>query len=68
MPIYEFQCNDCKSDFEKLVRRISAIDEVSCPECNSLDVNKKLSIFSSKVAGASQSATSNAGACSPGGG
>lgn len=68
MPIYEFQCNDCGTDFDKLVRRISAIDEVTCPECESHDVHKKLSVFASKVSGGSQASISTGAACSPGGG
>lgn len=68
MPIYEFQCNDCGNDFEKLVRRISAIEEVVCPECHSMEVHKKLSIFSSKTAGSTSSSTLNPSTCSSGGG
>jgi putative FmdB family regulatory protein len=45
MPIFEYKCNQCKKEFEKLV--FAGEDEtVSCPECKSLDVNKKISATS----------------------
>ncbi len=31
MPIYEYHCQDCGTDFEKLVRK--ADDQVACPSC-----------------------------------
>ncbi len=71
MPIYEFDCVDCNNDFQKLVHRISAIDEVTCPDCGSPNIKKKLSIFSSKIASTSSvaSTSSNSSAsCAPGGG
>ena len=33
MPLYEFQCTDCKDDFEELVRSSAAVAEVKCPHC-----------------------------------
>ncbi len=70
MPIYEFDCEECGTGFDKLVRRASAVNEVTCPDCGSENVKKKLSTFASKVAGASpRTATSSASSdCSTGGG
>lgn len=51
MPIYEFICNECKYDFEELVRGISAISEVTCPACGSPMVEKKVSLFASRIVG-----------------
>lgn len=42
MPIYEYKCNRCGEDFEKLVFRNQA---VKCPKCNSEDLTKKFSLF-----------------------
>lgn len=42
MPIYEFSCNKCKADFELLIRGSM---KPQCPECKSVDVRKKLSLF-----------------------
>ena len=45
MPIYEYKCNKCENEFEKLV--FAGDDkEVSCPECKSGDVSKKMSAAS----------------------
>jgi len=44
MPIYEYKCCECDTDFEKLV---FGNQEVSCPKCNSRDVRKKFSVFCS---------------------
>lgn len=42
MPIYEYRCNACKEDFEKLVFGNRAVE---CPKCSSAEVSKKLSVF-----------------------
>ena len=43
MPLYEYVCTDCRTEFEKLVRRFG--DEVACPSCASAAVDKQLSVF-----------------------
>lgn len=45
MPIYEYHCNDCGKDFERLVLGPSGQDEVLCPSCRKTDVVKKFSVF-----------------------
>jgi len=68
MPIYEFDCNDCGKSFDKLVRSASRISEVTCPDCHSDQVKKKLSLFSSKVSGGTRSSvSSSAASCAPSG-
>jgi putative FmdB family regulatory protein len=42
MPIFEYQCRQCSSSFELLVRSGTAVE---CPSCSSANVVKKLSIF-----------------------
>ena len=50
MPIYEYQCNECNSKYEVLVRTSSDDDEkVSCPKCNSTKNKKLFSTFSASV-------------------
>lgn len=45
MPIFEYKCNQCKKDFEKLV--FAGEDKnISCPDCTSKDVDKKMSVSS----------------------
>jgi putative FmdB family regulatory protein len=47
MPIYEYHCLVCNRDFEKLVR--SSQTEVECTNCGSELLEKKFSLFGSKV-------------------
>ncbi|NOX21354.1 MAG: zinc ribbon domain-containing protein [Nitrospirae bacterium] len=42
MPIYEYKCNSCGAEFEKLV---FGATEVHCPECDSTELTKKFSVF-----------------------
>ncbi|MEW6675887.1 MAG: zinc ribbon domain-containing protein [Nitrospirota bacterium] len=42
MPIYEYKCNNCGEDFERLV---FGNQKVNCPKCSSDDIKKKFSTF-----------------------
>ena len=67
MPIFEFVCQECGTPFEELVRSASAVDEVSCPHCNSFMVTKQISTFASQVSGSTGSFSSvPAASCSSG--
>ncbi|NOX34587.1 MAG: zinc ribbon domain-containing protein [Deltaproteobacteria bacterium] len=46
MPIFEYQCNKCKTDFTKLIFA-GEEDKIKCPECSSKDIKKKMSMCSS---------------------
>ncbi len=65
MPLYEFQCTECESAFEELVRSSAAVSETKCPKCGSRQVRRKVSTFASKVSGGGYSAS--ASSCAPGG-
>ena len=68
MPFYEFDCNECHEPFDKLLRSFSQIDSVTCPNCGSEKVAKKLSTFAVKGGSGSQSSIPVSGpSCSPGG-
>ena len=41
MPLYQYKCQDCETDFEMLVNRG---DEVECPKCQSKDLDKQPSM------------------------
>mgnify|MGYP006185739251 CR=1 FL=1 len=43
MPLYEYVCNDCETDFEVFHRSFSKIKPVSCAACDSDLVEKKIS-------------------------
>jgi putative FmdB family regulatory protein len=65
MPIYEYSCPQCGEDFEKLVRSMSAADQVSCPICNSDKVKRRLSLVAAKGGGeACNTCSAGCGSCS----
>jgi putative FmdB family regulatory protein len=69
MPLFEFMCARCGTTFEQLVRTTST-QQVVCPKCHGVHVQKQMSSFA--VRGASSSGSGGAGtpaaACAPGGG
>ena len=64
MPIYEFTCKECSSNFEDLVLSVSQIDQVICPVCGSGQVKKNMSTFASKAAEGGSSLSFNTGSAS----
>jgi len=69
MPIYEFSCAKCGTEFDELVMssKPEAIAQVACPECGSHKLKKKVSTFASGATGGSSGAAS-AASCAPSGG
>lgn len=45
MPIFEYRCNKCNTEFEKLVF-MGEDKNISCPDCKTEDVTKKMSVSS----------------------
>ena len=46
MPIFEYECKNCRSAFELLVRSET---KIACPSCESERVVKKLSLFAAHM-------------------
>lgn len=67
MPLYEFDCSECGTAFEKLVRRADDASEVVCPVCGSAKVSEKISAFAS-ISKSGNTAASGGSSCAPGGG
>ncbi len=61
MPIYEYRCNACGAQFEKLV--FGSNPEVACEKCGSRKTEKLMSRFGM---GKSSSTASSSGTSSPG--
>jgi putative FmdB family regulatory protein len=64
MPLYEYHCNDCNEDFEKMVRFSEADQSPVCPTCQSRDTSKKISrvaAFTSSLGGSNLSTSSSCG-------
>lgn len=45
MPIYEYRCEDCGNEFEKLVRRPGDASGLQCPSCGKNHLTPRLSTF-----------------------
>jgi putative FmdB family regulatory protein len=48
MPIFEYACKDCGTNFELLVRQSTIVE---CPSCNSKSLEKQLSVFAAASKG-----------------
>ncbi len=49
MPIYEFVCEDCKHEFETLVRNRDEISSLTCPKCKSPRLKRLMSVATAIV-------------------
>ncbi len=47
MPVYEYRCQSCKSDFELLELAGREVKK-ACPACGSQDILQKFSVFSAR--------------------
>lgn len=67
MPIYEYACHQCGSEFEALVRSST---QPECPQCHSTELEKKLSVFATATSGseAMSASASPCGSCPNSGG
>jgi len=54
MPIYEYACTACGTEFELLLRNSSPAPE--CPGCNGTELRKKMSAFAAITGAASSHA------------
>lgn len=61
MPIYEYRCNACGCEFEKIIRWQQ---QVCCTACTSEDVAKKMSVFG--MSGVEKQTSSGCGTCTSG--
>jgi putative FmdB family regulatory protein len=62
MPIFEYRCQQCGNEFEKLVFNRSAA--VECPSCDGAQVTKKFSTFGMKSGGSFVPSTGGGGCAS----
>ena len=59
MPIFEFQCDDCGTKFEKLVRRAGVTSDVVCPSCGDHHLTEQVSRFAAHANGSPARASQN---------
>jgi len=71
MPIFEYSCDDCGTNFEKLVRRSADADAIECPQCGQKHLTTRYSTFAARNGGSKTAAQPamdcGAGACCGGG-
>lgn len=67
MPLYGFECKECREEFEELVMRNSQIDEVGCPECGSGNIMRQLPLIAAMKSSGSSSLDLSNSACAPSG-
>ena len=51
MPIFEYECDDCGTKFEKLMRRSDA-NGLTCPSCGETHLTQQYSTFAAHANGA----------------
>jgi putative FmdB family regulatory protein len=47
MPMYEYRCAECGEQYEELRRMTEADKDLRCPKCDSKNVQRQVSAFSS---------------------
>ncbi|MGD1997009.1 MAG: zinc ribbon domain-containing protein, partial [Anaerolineae bacterium] len=46
MPLYEYLCADCETQFDALRSMAEADDPIACPDCGSKQTARTISLFS----------------------
>jgi putative FmdB family regulatory protein len=56
MPIYEYVCRSCRTQFERLIRPTGTAEPevVTCPSCSGSDLERLLSMFAVNSEGTQQ--------------
>jgi putative FmdB family regulatory protein len=57
MPIFEYCCDQCQNEFEKLVLNTS--EKIACPKCKSKKVHRMMSAFAFSSGGKFKSTASS---------
>ncbi|RJP73778.1 MAG: zinc ribbon domain-containing protein [Candidatus Zixiibacteriota bacterium] len=68
MPIYEFECRECRHHFDELVRASVNLQDIVCPQCGTNEPKKRMSAFGFSSGGktVSSAASSACGSCHSG--
>jgi putative FmdB family regulatory protein len=66
MPIYEYVCDDCGTEYERIV--LNSTTKVTCPKCAGTKSTMQLSVFAAhgngtKASGGSSSSGPSGGGC-----
>jgi putative FmdB family regulatory protein len=66
VPIYEFECANCRKRFEELFRSSSDVKAPPCPKCKGRKTRRLLSVFGMGGGSRSSGGGSSCGSCSRG--
>ncbi len=66
MPIYEYVCDDCETQFERIV--LNRSQEIACPKCAGKKNTIQLSVFSAPNANGNGAGPSSQSSAAPSGG
>ncbi len=69
MPLYEFNCPSCETEFTELLRRYDpeVLAAVECPECGQREVVRKVSAFAASSGKVGAASGGGAASCAPSG-
>ena len=65
MPLYEYHCQECQRDFERMVRFFDADQPQECPDCGGNQTVKRISTFATS-GGSAMGNTGQSSNCSSG--
>lgn len=65
MPIYEYHCTDCDTNFEQFVRSMFSQEVIACPHCGGQHVKKAISLFGGVGGSSAKAGGATAQACAP---
>lgn len=63
MPVYEYHCRACETDFDDLVRMGTPDEEIECPRCGKHEAKRLLSVFSSSGGGSDGGGLTSSASC-----
>ncbi len=66
MPLYEYICTQCGTEFEKILPFSEANSKPECPTCQSRETLKRISLFASNGGDGNSSSSASSGCGSSG--
>jgi len=64
MPLYEYECQDCKEKFTALIRNPKDENDLTCSKCASKRIKRLLSCFSTAKSGNKKDSSFSGPSCS----
>jgi putative FmdB family regulatory protein len=64
MPLYEYECQDCKEKFTALIRNPEDENNLTCSKCASKRIKRLLSTFSTAKSGNEKDSSFSGPSCS----